>query len=293
MHFLGIEQYSGVVAEGRPEGQSRLLWPTPLVTLVTPIATDADLDKIPTHEDLPSAPLIFREDYFEPVTRIRRGRLYTRADMVQPKGWRLVEGASQYSLSPHLQLCTFQCATISSIKNYDSSIPMRLALGIKGAFGIWDVVLVETVVGGFDMLTLRARSTFGVLPEAASLEIDAASVPHVQKAITAAVDASHRQMADATVDACRNAAVAALGTWLKPKYGAGVEHLDLGDLIKKCESDKQTVIVHSGRILQRLHSRGKTNEQKRFSIRSNSDLDGESAISVLGLLLRELQRQTA
>ena len=72
-------------------------------------------------------------------------------------------------------------------------------------------------------------------------------------------------------------------------------HLDLGDLLKAFEKQQgngntqpPSAAGSAIRLLQRFHSRGKPNEQKRYNTRPPTEEDAQFALNALGFLLREL-----
>src|SRR3954469_7623920 len=74
------------------DGNSRVgipIFPAPFVSIATVLRSEDDHARIPQTMDLGIAPLVFREDYFDPVTRIRRGRFYNRDEGSQPHSWRV------------------------------------------------------------------------------------------------------------------------------------------------------------------------------------------------------------
>lgn len=296
MHALGLDLDGLLIAEGN-EYRSRSLWPQPFVSLATILRDPTDLLRIPAKESLDTAPLLFREDTFDPVTRIRRGRLYRNSGGTQPKNWKNIMGHPDLSASSGVYLCTYQPAQWSSACGDMKFSGVRISLGTTTAYSLWDVVMVEHITGQSDLITLRARSTLGLLPSADDLSIPAELKPRVQQTIDAAADASHRLLADSMVDACRHAASASLGAWIHPALGDQALQKDLGPLLEMIEKlfalEKPVVILSVGRLLARLHSRTKPNEQALRGVRKNEDSDGEAATSMLGLLLRELRAPPA
>src|SRR6266540_471888 len=82
--FLGIEEDRHLVFEGTHIWDGRGLWPLPIITAASFRVAEASKPA----EGLPekNAPLltnsttVFREDFFDPVTRIRRGRFYKKGN---------------------------------------------------------------------------------------------------------------------------------------------------------------------------------------------------------------------
>ena len=65
--------------------------------------------------------------------------------------------------------------------------------------------------------------------------------------------------------------------------------IDLANIITKIENEKppQKIIVCAATIIARLHSRGKPNEQEKYSTRPLMEADAEFALAAVGMLLRE------
>lgn len=60
-----------------------------MVSVATFVQAEADWHRVPASGALRDAPCVFREDYFDPVSRIRRGRFYEVAGRSQPDDWRV------------------------------------------------------------------------------------------------------------------------------------------------------------------------------------------------------------
>jgi len=132
----------------------------------------------------------------------------------------------------------------------------------------------------------------GVLPELQSDLVPAVGRDTVFQAIDKVAEAAYRAGPESVIDRCRDAAQASLGVWMAHRFGDdGMRRIDLGDQIKALEkqsSKELPVIVASvGKAIARLHARCKPNEQIRREGRVPEEGDAESAIAMLGLLLRE------
>jgi len=73
MSVLGIGSH-GMVFEGESDYGAHLVWPQPVMTLAKFAKETDDAIAPATNEELGHC--YFREDSFDPVSRIRRGRLY-------------------------------------------------------------------------------------------------------------------------------------------------------------------------------------------------------------------------
>lgn len=127
--------------------------------MATVIQAPTDEDNIPERTELDHARLLFREDSYDPVTRIRRGRFYNRSDCVQPQEWRVQrhpalqeEGArdSEGYLVKRLFGFHIWAARI----HLGASRRTLVALGIRDAMTLWSVVGVEQISTGEDLVRI-------------------------------------------------------------------------------------------------------------------------------------------
>ncbi|NBW50459.1 MAG: hypothetical protein EBR49_10285, partial [Betaproteobacteria bacterium] len=161
--MIGIDTNTNLVYEGQ-SNYGYGLWPAPVLSLATLMDGALDVGRIPVSSDLFNAHTVFREDSFDPVTRIRRGRLY-RTPGTRPQTWQVflhaaIQGPGQrVALSIHGFDSNYLAAERGKFSN------ALIALGSADAYTLWRVVGVERIVTGEDLLTLRARSSLGTLPE--------------------------------------------------------------------------------------------------------------------------------
>lgn len=271
------------------------IWPSPVVSLATVIKSDADWKHIPKSDALAPLSLVFREDFFDPVTRIRRGRFYIGPNQ-QPQDWYVqqhpafFDAAGPRNAEGYLRKSLFgfnPWPTMLELKGCrDSAL---VAIGIADAFSLWRVIDIERVSTREDLVTLRARASFGVLPE-----LDESSIPingrkAVLESVSKAADTAYRLGPESVIDRCRDAAQAALGVWMSDALGElkWREH-DLGRQLERLRGQGRVVLESSASVIARLHARVKPNEQVRLEARIPTEEDAECALSLLGMLLREL-----
>src|SRR4051812_41322717 len=140
--------------------------------------------------DLHRTKMIFREDSFDPTTRIRRGRFYERAALPQPSSQpvlpRTVEDYER--LARPRDLFVFDQYQFTP----NSQLPKFIALG--NVDSIWRVLSrPERMSTGEFLFVLKARHNLGILPE-----IDDPSVPErgrakVVETLEKLADAAHRE----------------------------------------------------------------------------------------------------
>jgi hypothetical protein len=143
------------------------------------------------------------------------------------------------------------------------------------------------------MITLRARSALGVLPDIQPDRVPEIGRDKVMQTIDKVVESVYRAGPESVIDRCRDAAQASLGVWMADKFNEdGMRCIDLGAQTKSLEKrngeDIPVIIIAVCKALARLHARCKPNEQFRREGRLPEEGDAESAVAMLGLFLREL-----
>lgn len=299
--MIGIDSNTWLVYEG-VSNYGHGVWPTPVVSIATLIASEADWETLPSSPHLDNAKLIFREDSFDPVTRVRRGRLYEWGDGVLQQTWHFsphpAEPVDRNSMTMdgrlNRMLWTYRPARSFSSR-FPSVLRAQLVLGTKSAPTVWQFVSVETVASGEELITLGARSSFGALPELVEDHIPEGAKTEVLATLAHVADAASRSSPVSLIDLCRAAATVVLAYWLESSEDCpdNVHHLDLGELLKAFEkrqgnANSPSAAGSAVRLLQRFHSRGKPNEQKRYNTRPPTEEDAQLVLGALGFLLREV-----
>jgi len=268
-----------------------------MVSVATFVQSELDWRQVPTTGELRGAKQIFREDSFDPVSRIRRGRFYEwGSGRSQPDRWWvhkhpvLPDDIGHRNPEGRIakQLITF--SVMSNVGQRLLTSPRTLVvLGAGDAITVWNIVSVEKAGNNEDMVTLRARSNLGFLPDLILDAIPASARERVAAAITKVVDGAHRSSGITVVDLCRDALVVILSTHLQHDLGSAIEinEKDLADLISALP-EKMKLFRSVADVVCKLHPRGKSNEQYRRSTRDVTDTDGMLAIEALGFALRDL-----
>ncbi len=295
MRQIGIEFHERLFYEGE-SAHGRGLWPSPTVLLATVLQNPPVTDDIPESEDLGYARMVFREDSFEPVTRIRRGRLYSKIAAAQPHQWQVQphpacpeehsRGGIGGGWSPKL---LYGFAAWNTAQGLGRSLQSPLiALGTRAAYTVWRVISVERIVTGEDLVTLRSRTSLGLLPELNVEAVPQESLAKISEVLDTLVQAAHTSGPESVIDRARDASQWCLGVWLSvterdPRW----MRQDLGSLAKKLESTR-LLASSAAKAIARLHSRAKPNERERYASRAVMEGDAEFALAAVGLVLREL-----
>ncbi len=242
----------------------------------------------------PTTPPLFREDSFDPTTRIRRGRIYC---LDNPQGQYDAQRVNHYPYAPP----TSDRARFYNMTTYCSSQPagpapasMRLLifLGDAGYKTAWHVIGVERLFNGETLFTLKSANTLGTLPNLDEVALPTERRKQICEGFEKVADAAYKYMPVPIVDVCREFARVILAAWLPTVGQPEPQGDDLGGVIKAVP-DNRVGIKSAAGIVNRLHSRGKSSEQelqtqKGYDIREVSDEDGELSVSLVGFLLREL-----
>jgi hypothetical protein len=279
-----------------------------VVTLATLIEQPTDFDKVPI--DFRSSPFgwIFVESSFDPLSKIRRGRLFQKFGNA---GWETVlverhiasssdqvraNGQETYLritglLSKELSVFS-ECTHLLSRPSRGEG--MQIALGQKDAMSTWQIVQVERIITGDVLVTLRAQSALGVLPDIDYSRIHPDNVRSVKSAIERVSHAAYRELPSSVVDHCRNAAVMVISRWMQRELNAPAPtELDLGEWIKRITSHfgpTEMVALRSAlEAINRLHPRGKDNEAHKYGLRPLVDEDAEFTLHALAFVLREVK----
>lgn len=284
----------GMAFEGVSEYGAHLVWPQPVITLAI-LAEESDETLAPASENIPGH-LCFREDSFDPVSRIRRGRFYqwngsTCPWNVYPSTNTIISGTHNINGLISVTLRSYRAHKLST--NSDSAQAM-IVLGSSTAFSAWSIVAIETITTGEELVTLKARQSLGALPDVYWAKVPTAHRHKVQEAIEKLADDYRRAGTESVVDRAREAATAILSAYLQGQGDVSAKGQDLGTLIKKLTEgagqDRQRIIACAAEMPQRLHSRGKHAEkEKHDDLRPIREQDAELAVQCVGVMLCDLR----
>jgi hypothetical protein len=318
--FVGIEESSHLVFEGASTTEGRGLWPLPFITpaIFFVGTSNKPLEGLPK----PNVPLLwhsailFREDFFDPVTRIRRGRFYRREG--EPKNWEVsphpalnlgalnvyppaIEGFKQQlnastGLLRKNDLLTFQSFSLwqdfPDIQQHQAVV----VLGTRQSPTFWRVLHIETISTGEELVTLKARASFGALPELNTDKIPKSDRGKVIDTVEKLIDNVHRAGPEAVVDDAREAVFAILLARLRQEEGCEVLPDDLANCIGKFEEHQKlknlVIVINAAYIVNRLHPRRKVVEQERRQLPVIREKDAELAVLCVGVILRDLDWAT-
>jgi len=289
MVSIGIDKDQGLVYEGTGS-YGRALWPTPIITPAK-IVFESEGGLVAENSSNVFG-YRFREDFYDPISRIRRGRFYLANDS-QPKEWFIqshpampleVEKANKHELRKSLE--TFHGNPIWYKYIKDRNDQPLVLLGAGDRFTVWTIINVEAISTNEDLVTMKARSSLGFLPHIDNNKIPEAFRARVNESLNAFVDEVHRAAPISVIDRARDAASQILLAYFNL---SGKAAKDLGALAKKLENEKSmTVAASAAKIIARLHARAKPVERQKREMRAIREQDAELAVQCVGTILCEL-----
>lgn len=301
MARLGFERRSGLVYEGR-DGPTHPVWLTPILVQATLIENPGDLQKLPGDFDSSPYNWMFVDQSFDPASRVRRGRLFQSFGNA---GWETVHVEAHPAHSSDVnriangvgrtgkELSVFmECTSLLQKRNRGEG--MQLALGQRDSYSLWLIIQTERIATGDVLVTLRAESPFGILPQLDKSKIHPDYVKGVEAALERVLNSAYRELPQSVVDHCRNAAVMVISRWMQAETGAGAPvEQDLGHWIRAVKNhfgEHEMVALRSAlEAINRLHPRGKDNEANKYQLRQVEEADAEYAVHAISFVLRELK----
>lgn len=265
------------------------LWPSqPFLSIATVARAESDYEVIPDRTDLGHAKLLFREDYFDPATRVRRGRFYTRNES-QPSEWSvpphpaLSDEQRQAGRDGRLQKRLFSFHDWPARIHISEKAPYAtIVLGVKQAATLWRVIAIEQISTGEDLVSLKSRSNMGVLPELSEEKVPPDHRQRVSECADRLVDTAYRGGPEGIIDRCRDLATATLGALLEDPAK------DLSDLANVAAKQNRLLLSSTARILCLLHSRAKPSVQFKRSVLHPTEDDAALALECAASMLREV-----
>lgn len=291
--FLGIDESHALAYESHSAGNGHLIWPLPVIS---PARFVNGQGKAP---DLGyGSRFYFREDVFDPVARLRRGRFYrgdgnTRSWHVLPSPWVIQPRigdlvGDMLRTTPLIECQNFMLSNVPGVKQGDVGV----RLGDEQWSTDWRIVQAEKLFTGEEIVTLKATRSFGILPDVNWNRLPENAISTIRAKLEVLEDEFNRAGAESVVDRAREAATAILSAYLQQQEITQAQGEDLGNLVglleKHSGKNGQRVIACAAEIPQRLHSRAKHAEQERRNTRAIRDQDAELAVQCIGVMLCDL-----
>ena len=227
----------------------------------------------------------FREDSFDPTTRIRRGRFYIATPKIEEECYVYppVESGQPLHRTPR-RLYTFQVDSIwHKFIQKKNKLPL-VYLGIEERFTVWEIISVEAISTGEDLVTLKGRNSFGILPDLDESKVTSEVYKSLSDSLSTIASEVHTASPSSLIHSIRDIALDLLTTYVSPPNKLD----DVAKLANKLNEQQKFVASWASHIIAKLHSRAKSNERKARNFRPISPSDSHLAIECLILLMKEL-----
>lgn len=241
--------------------------------------------------------LLFREDSFDPITRIRRGRVYKASDN-QPNDWHVQDPLRAdlpikkwgHGQAQVLNVIEYQQDSMNSLENSPYLRPI-VQLGEEPFCSFWQIISIETGLNGLPQLILKAKNSLLTIPELIENRIPLQAIHSLKGVLEKVENAANRLGPIDTIDRCRDALSIIFSTLANDPtldLGKGISHEIKKNKERNPKSDGNNLVTINADIVRRLHARGKPNEQERYNTRQLTDQDAELALRSLWFVLVEL-----
>ena len=287
---IGIDENNNLVYESR-NTFGHAIWPAPVLTPAKiTYESEGKLVAASQRKSIGDES-VFREDSFDPVSRIRRGRFYFAGNQ-QPIEWRVYthpatpgETWTQGRDFSKKRLITYFGNPLGEKLSTKSGEQPLVLLGRDDRFTIWTVINIEAISSGEDLVTLKARSGLGVLPRVDERQIPEKFRATVIESLDGFADEVHRSGAVSVIDRARDAASQVLLAYFNATAG---DAKDLQKLVPRLDENKKVIAASATTIIARLHARAKPVEKIRHGLRPIREQDADLAVQCVGTILCEL-----
>ena len=280
----------GIIYEGNYQ-QLWALYPTPIISH----ALCDFIDKKSNYS------LIFREDSFDTLSRIRRGRIYHYHE-----GTNI--GTNWYDITisngvygrliglPHDGKFDYDAsAEIAEPQNLKDVMGAMIEIGSSGFSLPWRVIGSERNIHGHVVFTIKSISFFGLIPELQAVlktrddvVLAESDRENVTKSVNGVIDTLSIQQPTSVIDSARECCKVILTKWC----GIGFHGKDLGPIAKGLK-ETHLMLSSAANVINRFHSNGKSAERESkekldICISAPTMDDAEISIYLVGLIIRSI-----
>lgn len=299
--MIGIHETNNLIYEGRDKGCG---YPVDTKTILSQVSFSDDLNEAKNGLKETYSPsnldFIFREDSFDPITRVKRGRIY-KASNTKPENWRVI--AHPMHLSTHKHLNSFGIITneryytfypeqlLKSDQDFRSLRNINLLIGTKKHFSRWKLINLEPNHVGEEVLTIKSLDTMGIVPNLDLNKISPDEQNNVNEKFSKFLDDVSTASPTSIIDRANDFALSLLTAFIREKNPEviGLTLAMITDFKNHyTQVTERKVLFHTIELLRLLHSRGKQSFQEKHNTRDICYDDSETAISCVTTIIREL-----
>lgn len=214
--------------------------------------------------------LVFFEEQFDPIARIKRGCFYKKSEVAQPRTLSDT-GRSDILLTEHMDKVArsravecFEYEPFQPTRKFNVNHGLYVFLGSGVTRSRWNVLHVDYIHTREEIYTLQLARPFLNFPELDETKIPEEHYKNISEKYIALID-DLNAAPESVVDHCRDFVV----MLFIAKLEICGKLPDLGDLLKQFDKRFSTleVVKNCGLIINRLHPRRKPNE--RVNLRTN------------------------
>jgi hypothetical protein len=288
--YLGIDKDKYIVYDGYVHWGARAVFPTPYLFPIKVGETPEEaLNLLKAEKPAWYEKLLFREDGFDPISMVRRGRIY---ELDRPQTGCHVCPASEAEREEARKNGGVVVKQLALYQRYPLSVRVPstqrfAAVGSSTVYSMWRIVSSDYTYFTEELVTMRPLYFLGALPDLSLDNIPEQWRTMIQESVGKVADSMYRANADSIIELCRHAASASLCAYFQEDIPR-LNKIDLGPLAKMAEDAKRRVIADCARTLADLHSRLKPNMQMHTDCRPICDRDAELAVQCLSCILADL-----
>ena len=156
---------------------------------------------------------LFREDSFDPTTRIRRGRFYT-PDSPNKKEWPF-DRVNHYPYGPDVggRPASYWMDVYRPLQPHPAQKPL-VFLGSVNNRTAWQVIDSERLSNDETLFTLKSANTFGLLPDIIENALPPEKRLQILQGVAKVADVAQIYMPEPIVDVCREFTRVIVAAWL-------------------------------------------------------------------------------
>ncbi|WP_110131257.1 hypothetical protein [Coraliomargarita sinensis] len=280
MYYLGIGVKDGQIYVGGKVGLRHRLYPYPMLL---PLRFEPFEGMIDYPDSRDFAGRLFLEDSFDPVTRVRRGRVYsgghaTRAYVSEHNGL-AGDKAS-------MMMYEYQRDPLHKFKELHGARLPLVYLGSEDFRSTWRIVDIEQDSNDTFVVVLKSYRSLGEIPEMKWEEVPTEIKRQVEERIEDVEVSINREGPKNVIDRCRDAVGLIIGHLIQ---SPGKDLNDAIDAYSRHESGKHKKLVqHASHTIRILHSRGKPNVEHKLQTPPLVEEDAQLAVRCFGTILKEV-----
>ncbi|WP_419168791.1 hypothetical protein [Halobacteriovorax sp.] len=230
--------------------------------------------------------LVFLELSFDPISRVKRGKLYS-----------LAEGPQPCSLFPSSVGGVFELSSSfgqSSIEAYKFvSYDLTRSFNPRNTFTIfgnsrfetrWRILSIDASVTNEEVLVLQEVNSIGSIPSLNKNTIPNKYFSEIEKEYNSLI-AELNSSPESVVDHCRDVTTSLLSAIVGNNVND--DRVDLGRLISKLDN-RLKVVKSAAEIVNRFHPRRKPNEKERLDLHELSRSESDFATQCVFQIIREM-----